>query len=164
MNKANLSIFLIFGLPLIGQYIWLASGNTGLSRDQMWGYSPVQFRMFSIFSIFVSFVVGLYLFYYLVWKWKSTKEWIVMFGLTLLVGASNFWIPSMIADNRIGNWLTLMVVAIGSLFVLSGIITDSNKTDSATKQIAIFSASWLLFQTLIMDFTFWNMYNNKFIG
>ena len=160
MNKANLSIFLLFGLPLIAQYIWLATGTTGLSKDEMWGYSPELFRKISIGTIILSFIAGLYLFYYLTWRYCETDKytWLAMVGLTILIGASNFWVPSMRSKSKIGSILTLSIAAIGSLFVLSSVIMDCSPMD-AQKIVGIVSATVLVFQTTIMDAIVWNIYN-----
>lgn len=161
MNTANLSIVVLFGLPLIAQYIWLATGKTGLSKDSMWGYTPQTFRDISIFTIIISFIAGIYASYYLIFKYgeKDNKfVWMSMVGLTLLVASSNFWIPSMIADNRIGSVLTLTVAAIGSLVTLTSIILDSNDFDTY-KIAAVVSGAILVFQTTIMDAIVWNVYN-----
>lgn len=162
MNKANLSIFLLFGLPLIAQYIWISTGKSGISRDQLWGHTPEEFRKFSYFSILVSFLVGVYLFWYMCFKWETCKkvEWLAMVGLTMMIAASNFWIPSILANNSIGNIITLTIVALGSLFLLISVTTDTQ--EDIYKKIAIFSSSWLLFQTGIMDAIVWNIYNVQF--
>ena len=161
MNKANLSIFLLFGLPLIAQYIWISTGKSGISSDKLWGHTPEEFRKFSYFSILISFLVGVYLFWYMCFKWETCKnvEWLAMVGLTLMIAASNFWIPSInsVGDNSVGNIITLTIVAIGALLLLISVTTDIQ--EDIYKKIAIFSSSWLLFQTVIMDAIVWNIYN-----
>lgn len=159
MNKANLSIFLLFGLPLIAQYIWISTGKSGITKDKLWGHTPEEFRKFSYFSILVSFLAGIYLFWYMCFKWKTCKkvEWLAMVGLTLMIAASNFWIPSMVANNSIGSIITLVIVALGSLLLLISVTT--NLEEDVYKKVAITASTWLLFQTGIMDAIVWNIYN-----
>lgn len=149
LNVPNIVIIAIFGASLIVQYILLATGHFDLSRDQMWGYSPKEFRLFSIFSITLAFLAGLYMAYYYSFRVPSEPNVVQIIGLLLLVGVSNLWIISMIFRSKVGTQIVLILVALGALMLYPG-------TDSIP---AITGYSILVFQTLIMDAIVWGYYN-----
>jgi phage shock protein PspC (stress-responsive transcriptional regulator) len=158
-----LSLYVVFGFLVVLGYIIMAikytkSGSTEIWSNkgqnvilkEGWKYRLVKYAYFVM--IFLSFVFGAYLVYYLTTTQKEeTDEVLIYTGSVLLLVCSTVWAFFPFECNKI----ILGAVAVGAILILAGISINSENPEEPKKIVALLGASIIVLQTSLFDFGFW---------
>jgi hypothetical protein len=151
-----LSVYIVFGILILFGYaliiqkkqsyeIWTNKGKNILSKKSV-------LKKIYIFMIFLSFIAGTYLVYYLsTSKNTDISEILIYVGSIVFLVCSTVWAFRPFEYSKI----ILGAVAIGSILILSGIVIDTNNVNNSKKALALTASSILVIQTVLFDFFIW---------
>ena len=154
-----LSVYIVFGILILfgyglminkywkkGSYeIWTNKGKNILSKNSV-------MKKLYICMIFLSFISGGYLVYYLTSNTNTDiSENLIYVGSVLFLVCSTVWAFKPFEYSKI----ILGSVATGSILILAGIAIDSNNASDSKKALALTASSVLVIQTVLFDFLIW---------
>lgn len=155
-----LSLYIVFGFFIMMGYALMTIKYTTKGSSEIWSNRgknmilkrPV-IKYIYILMIFLSFIAGSYLIYYLTTTSKTdTDEILIYVGSVVFLVCSTVWAFWPFEYSKI----ILGAVAIGSILILSGICVNTTDSKDSKKVVALTASSVILIQTVLFDFLIWN--------
>ncbi len=164
-NQSNdykiLSLYIVFGFfIMIGYGLMIKKYPTNTNsviwsnknRNIILNHKLIKYTY--LFMIFLSFVAGPYLIYYLTTNQfiTDTNEILIYVGSVLFLVCSTVWAFFPFECSKI----ILGFVAIGAILILAGICTNEQDPNDPKKIAALLAISIIVLQTSLFDFAIWN--------
>ncbi len=164
MNSTNdykiLSIYIVFGFFIMVGYVIMTKKYLKNGSSEIWSNKGQNIilkhnwiKYSYLIMIFLSFIAGPYLIYYLTTVQKTEIDEILIYvGSVLVLVCSTVWAFFPFKYSK----LILGSVAIGSILILAGISVNSEDPNDPKKIAALITSSIIVLQTCLFDFTIWN--------
>ena len=163
MNDYDYTILIIsifLGFPVL-------LGYSKIPKNKLLPRSLLCIKKFYLFLVFCSFISGIYIIWYYIEKIPQKQIWnydyetrgkyYAYLAFCLFIGSALIWPLGLIYNwNKIFILLGLFITSLASILILSQVSTI--QINNIYDILAIFFASVLVFQTLIMDFSVWGSF------
>jgi hypothetical protein len=153
--------------------MFVKASRSQTATNLYWGYMPPKVRVFSKFTIPLSFLSGLYMVYYSIAEipkssvihhdYEPNGKYIHYLSLCLLLFGANLWPISLFhITSRLVSVLSLVITAVGAILLMGCVLIDHMHNVDRLRNAAIVATSILVFQTGIMDLIVWSFYFQRY--